>query len=151
MDIPLLAESILGRTSASLRRPVQGFAPGVLESLAAYAWPGNVRELMNEIQRMLVLSDGPRLGPELLAPHIRQAGLSQALAGKENESTGLRGRVDALEVRLLQETLAQHNGNLSRTAQELGLSRLGLRNKMQRLGVERPARKGKDMNKEVEV
>jgi two-component system response regulator HupR/HoxA len=150
MDIPLLAESILLRTSARLGRPVQGFAPGVMESLAAYGWPGNVRELMNEIQRMLVLSDGPSLGPELLAPHIRQAGLSQVLTRKENENTGLRGRVDALEVKLLHETLAQHNGNLSRAAQELGLSRLGLRNKMQRLGVERPARKGKDGNKEVE-
>ncbi|MHB0984090.1 MAG: sigma-54-dependent transcriptional regulator [Sulfuricella sp.] len=139
MDIPLLAASILERAAAGLGRPVKGFAPGVLEHLAAYAWPGNVRELMNEIQRMLVLSDGPYLGAEQLAPPIRQAGPTEGA----DENTGLRGQVDALEIKLLQETLARHRGNISRAAQELGLSRLGLRSKMQRLGVERPARQDK--------
>ena len=139
MDIPLLAASILERAAAGLGRPVKGFAPGVLEHLAAYAWPGNVRELMNEIQRMLVLSDGPYLGAEQLAPPIRQAGPTEGA----DENTGLRGQVDALEIKLLQETLARHRGNVSKAAQELGLSRLGLRSKMQRLGVERPARQDK--------
>ncbi len=139
MDIPLLAVSILERASAGLGRPVKGFAPGVLEHMAAYAWPGNVRELMNEIQRMLVLSDGQYLGAEQLAPAIRQAGPAE----RADENTGLRGQVDALEIKLLQETLARHRGNISRAAQELGLSRLGLRSKMQRLGVERPARQDK--------
>jgi two-component system response regulator HupR/HoxA len=137
MDIPLLAASILARASAGLGRPVKGFAPGVLAHLAAYAWPGNVRELMNEIQRMLVLSDGPTLGADLLAPAIRQAGPAA------DQNAGLRGQVDALEIKLLQDTLARHRGNISRAAQELGLSRLGLRSKMQRLGVERPARLAK--------
>jgi two-component system response regulator HupR/HoxA len=143
MDIPLLAASILERAAAGLGRPVRGFAPGVLEHLAAYAWPGNVRELMNEIQRMLVLSDGPYLGAEQLAPPIRQASPTRTGAGGADENTGLRGQVDALEIKLLQETLARHQGNISRAAQELGLSRLGLRSKMQRLGVERPARQDK--------
>ncbi|MFZ5576228.1 MAG: sigma-54-dependent transcriptional regulator [Pseudomonadota bacterium] len=133
MDIPLLAGSILERFSTRLGRPVKGFGPGVLERMAAYAWPGNVRELMNEIQRMLVLSDSPILGPELLAPAIRQTGLPV----KAEENTGLRGQIDALEIKVLQETLARHRGNISRAAQELGMSRLGLRNKMKRLGVAR--------------
>ncbi len=150
MDIPLLAASILDRTSAGLGRPVRGFDSGVLECMAAYAWPGNVRELMNEIQRMLVLSDGHYLGPDLLAPQIRQAGLTQALEEGMDANAGLRGRVDALEIRLLRETLARHQGNISQAARELGLSRLGLRNKMQRLGVERPARKGKSQGKTAE-
>ncbi len=68
MDIPLLAVSILERAMAGLGRPVKGFAPGVLEHMAAYVWPGNVRELMNEIQRMLVLSEGPILGAETARP-----------------------------------------------------------------------------------
>jgi two-component system response regulator HupR/HoxA len=41
---------------------------------------------------------------------------------------------------MLAETLARHSGNVSRAAQELGLSRVGLRNKMQRLGIDKPAR-----------
>jgi len=89
---------------------------------------------------MLVLSDGPILTPDLLAPQIRQAGIAATLG--EGTLTGLRGRVDALEGQLLAETLARHDGNISRAARELGLSRLGLRNKMQRLGLERPEKVG---------
>ena len=140
MDIPALAKAILERTGAALGRRVEGFAPATLDCLAAYGWPGNVRELQNEIQRMLVLSDGPTLTPELLAPHIRQSGLAEAL---EHTAGGLRGRVDALEISLLVEALERNRGNLSKTSRELGLSRLGLAKKMQRLGVERPG-KGKE-------
>ena len=145
VDIQALARAILGKAGKSLGRPVEGFAPATLDCLAAYAWPGNVRELQNEIQRMLVLSDGPVLTPDLLAPHIRQAGLAEALEG--NTPAGLRGRVDALESRVLAEALERNNGNLSKTARELGLSRLGLSKKMLRLGVERPGKRkvGKDV------
>ena len=139
VDIQALARAILGKAGKSLGRPVEGFAPATLDCLAAYAWPGNVRELQNEIQRMLVLSDGPVLTPDLLAPHIRQAGLAEALEG--NTPAGLRGRVDALESRVLAEALERNNGNLSKTARELGLSRLGLSKKMLRLGVERPGKR----------
>ena len=139
MDIPALARVILDKAGASLGRRVRDFAPAVLDCLAAYAWPGNVRELQNEIQRMLVLSDGPDLGPDLLAPHIRHAGLTEVLA--DNAVPGLRGRVDALESRVLAEALARNDGNLSKTARELGLSRLGLAKKMQRLGLERPGKR----------
>ena len=144
-DVPALARAILGKAGKALGRPVEGFAPATLDCLAAYAWPGNVRELQNEIQRMLVLSDGPVLTPDLLAPHIRQAGLAEALEG--NTPAGLRGRVDALESRVLAEALERNNGNLSKTARELGLSRLGLSKKMLRLGVERPRKRkvGKDV------
>ncbi len=77
MDIPLLAEGILRRAAQRLGRPVDGFAPEVLACLEANPWPGNVRELMNEIQRMLSLSDGPILDAGLLSPQIRLAGLTQ--------------------------------------------------------------------------
>jgi two-component system response regulator HupR/HoxA len=144
MDIPPLACALLAQAAAALGRPVQGFAPGVEEYLVAYAWPGNVRELQNEIRRMLVLSDTALLGCEALAPQIRQAGLAAALAGGAGTAdpggAGLRGRVEALEAQLLGETLARHQGNVTRAARELGLSRLGLRNKMTRLGVAQAVR-----------
>jgi two-component system response regulator HupR/HoxA len=138
MDIPLLAQAILDKDGAALGRVVQGFGPGVLDSLSAYAWPGNVRELQNEIRRMLVLSDGNTLDGDALAPHIRHAGLADILI--PGAGAGLRGQIDALETRLLDETLARHRGNVSRAAEELGLSRLGLRNKLARLGLNVPVR-----------
>ena len=127
MDIPALARAILDKVGGTLGRRACSFTPATLDCLVAYAWPGNVRELQNEIQRMLVLSDGPVLTPDLLAPHIRQAGLAEALEG--NAPAGLRGRVDALESRVLAEALERNNGNLSKSARELGLSRLGLAKK----------------------
>ncbi len=138
MDIAALARAIVHRAGQALGRPVDGLDPAALACMTAYAWPGNVRELQNEIQRMLVLSDGPILTPDLLAPHIRQAGLSRVL--ETAPAADLKGRVDELERRLLMDTLAQYQGNLSRSARELGLSRLGLSKKMARLGVERPVK-----------
>jgi len=138
MDIPLLAENILHHAAEQLARPVEGFAPEVLPCLQAHAWPGNVRELMNEIRRMLVLSDGPRLGADLLAPHIRLSGLSEVRVDAETAApgSGLKSRVDHLESQIVREALNRHRGNISRVARELGLSRLGLRNKIARLGLE---------------
>ncbi len=148
MDIPLLAKAILDKDGAALGRAVKGFGPGVLDSLSAYAWPGNVRELQNEIRRMLVLSDGNMLNAEALAPHIRHAGLAGILTPEAG--AGLRDHVDALEARLLSETLTRHRGNVSRSAEELGLSRLGLRNKLARLGMNVPVRgKGRPGRGEV--
>ena len=134
MDIPLLAEGILHRAAQRLGRPVDGFAPEVLTCLQAYPWPGNVRELMNEIQRMLALSDGPILDAALLAPQIRLAGLTQTTA-QTRAAGGLRAQVDSLESQMVRAALERHRGNISRTAEELGLSRLGLRKKMARLGL----------------
>ena len=135
MDIPELARSILARVSASLGRRVDGFAPEVLECMMAYGWPGNVRELQNEIQRMLVLSDQPLLDLSVLAQPIRQQ--SALVPGW---AAGAPGRLDAAEARVLSETLSRHAGNLTHAASELGLSRLGLRNKLRRLGVSVPVR-----------
>jgi two-component system response regulator HupR/HoxA len=132
MDIPLLAEAILQQSSQQLGRPVKGFADDLLAALCAHAWPGNVRELQNEIRRLLVLSEGDTLGAELIAPHLRLSGLDG------EPRAGLRGKVEAIEVDVLRATLDRHAGNLSRAAAELGLSRVGLRNKLDRLGLERP-------------
>ncbi|MDD3528846.1 MAG: sigma-54 dependent transcriptional regulator [Gallionellaceae bacterium] len=137
MDIPELARRILARASASLGRRVEGFAPDALECMMAYAWPGNVRELQNEIQRMLVLSDRRMLDLSVLAQPIRQ---QSTLAPAWVPAGEAGGRLEAMEARLLSETLRRHDGNLTHAANELGLSRLGLRNKLRRLGVDEPVR-----------
>jgi two-component system response regulator HupR/HoxA len=140
MDIPLLAEGILRRAAQRLGRPVEGFDPGLLTCLQAYPWPGNVRELMNEIQRMLALSDGPILGADLLAPQVLLARLAQTPSQNQTPdgtpgASRLRAQVDSLESQMVRAALQRHGGNISRTAEELGLSRLGLRKKMARLGL----------------
>jgi two-component system response regulator HupR/HoxA len=137
MDVPLIARDVLERAMAALGKPVEGFAEDALAAFCAYRWPGNVRELQNEVQRMLALAAGPRLGAGLLSARVRAA-LPHAAAARANGSRGtLRSRMEALEVQLLQDTLARHHGNKSRAASELGLSRVGLRAKLVRYGLER--------------
>jgi two-component system response regulator HupR/HoxA len=142
MDIPLIAEGLLTRSMQELGCSVRGFAPETLRCLEAYCWPGNVRELRNEILRMLVLGEDQWLSPELLSPRVR---LSLAHAadietkpteGMAEGDGGLKDRIERLEARLVGEALNRHRGNKSRAARELGLSRVGLRAKLVRYGLE---------------
>jgi len=139
-DIRPLADHLLGEATRALDKPVKGFTAEAIDCLCAYHWPGNVRELQNEIIRMLALVDGEYLGAELLTPRVLRA------AGQEQESdtplagTGvgpLKERIEVLEKSVLKETLIRHRWNKSRAAQELGLSRVGLRAKLQRFGLEK--------------
>jgi two-component system response regulator HupR/HoxA len=141
MDIPLLARAILEQAVRQLGCGASGFTRELLDHIVARPWPGNVRELQNEIRRMLVLSDGPRLGMDALA------GLDAP--GRAATADDLRSRVEAVEAEALRQAMARHRGNLTRAAAELGLTRLGLRNKLDRLGVARPeARRGRPRDTE---
>ena len=141
VDLPLIAQSLLERSAATLGKTVSGFASDTLAALAAYAWPGNVRELQNEILRMVALADGPLLEPALLSPRVASGGSPPATpeaapAGWADGLSGnLRERMEQLELRVLQAAMRRHDGNKSRAARELGLSRVGLRAKLNRHGI----------------
>ena len=137
MDIPLLARAILAQAAQQLGCKATGFTRELLDHLVARPWPGNVREMQNEIRRMLVLSDGLRLGMESVMSSLHSPDRNPA-------SDDLRSRVEAVEAEALRQAMARHRGNLTRAAAELGLTRLGLRNKLDRLGVARPqSRRGR--------
>ncbi|WP_338110438.1 sigma-54-dependent transcriptional regulator [Rhodovastum atsumiense] len=140
MDIPAIAERILGEVNRAFHRRVAGFAPQTLELLARHAWPGNVRELHNEIQRMVALSeDDAPLPAHLLSPAI----LADRCAGGDRPcapaARTLKDRVEELERRVIAEAMERLGGNVSHVAGELGLSRVGLRSKIERHGLRRGA------------
>ncbi|QRM18031.1 response regulator [Dechloromonas sp. TW-R-39-2] len=141
MDLPLLAQHLLDSSNRHLGCAVQGFMPEVLERMAAYRWPGNVRELQNEILRMVALSESPSLSAALLSPRVlREPALERGRERQEDLADGLSGglkeRMEQLEVRVLRQAMLRHHGNKSRAARELGLSRVGLRAKLVRYGLE---------------
>ena len=139
-DIPIIANSILHATIDNFGKSIKGFSEEVLASMQAYHWPGNVRELKNEIQHMLVMAENHQLDAALLSPRILHAvphDVSPNLENFANQQGDLKDRVEALETHILRETLIRHNWNKSRCAQELGLSRVGLRNKLQRYGLQK--------------
>lgn len=137
-DIMAIAGHTLTQINQAFGREISGFHPRTLELMSAYGWPGNVRELHNEIQRMVVLSPGNEPLPDrLLSPEIRNG----AAAGPSNElakgGQQLKDIVAVVEKAAIEASLARHAGNISRTADELGLSRVGLRAKMDRYDLRR--------------
>jgi two-component system response regulator HupR/HoxA len=136
-DIPIIAARILVNVNQTFSRRVPGFEPETLRLMERYSWPGNVRELHNEIQRMVVLSDGDaNLPPDLLSPAIVDHGIPTATSEPQGRFT-LKERVEMLECAVIKESLERNGRNISHVADELGLSRVGLRSKIARYDISR--------------
>lgn len=150
MDIAILAQQLAADLSVAHGKPVRGFTEAALDFLENYDWPGNLRELAGEVTRMLVFAQDEVLGADLISRHILQAlpGHADRDATLERVLTGdstLKERVEQVETRILRETLTRHRWNKSRAAAELGLSRVGLRAKLDRYGIADP---GEDAEEE---
>ena len=145
-DLPILAQRTLFDLGAQHGKPVNGLSELAIEFLSNYDWPGNLRELENELSRMLIIAQDVLLGPELISRHILQADPSLSLRADPGASDVLVGegtlkdRVELIEMRILRETLTRLKWNKSRAAAELGLSRVGLRAKLDRYGVHQPGK-----------
>jgi len=151
-DIVPIAQRLLGEVATELGRPGLRYADDVLPTLLAYPWPGNIRELRNEIARAVALADDgtATLGAAAFSRRVihGQTGANTAAHGNGAAlpATGtLAERLDAIEAMVLRETVLRHRWNKTRAAQELGLSRVGLRAKLQRFGLEpKEAKAAKD-------
>lgn len=141
-DIPVLSQHMLFEAASAHGKLVHGLSEDALQFLEDYSWPGNLRELENELVRMLIFSQDSIIGPEVISRHILQAA-GQPAPGSEAESVDsmlmasgtLKDRVEQIEMRILRETLTRLKWNKSRAAAELGLSRVGLRGKLERYGL----------------
>ncbi len=140
-DIPVIASMLLEKAQRQLDKKVAGLSGEALACLTSYHWPGNVRELQNEIQHMLVMgADGGELGAELLSRRVLRAAPEdeaddiEMLVGLDGP---LKERLESLEARIIKETLIRHRWNKTHAAKELGLSRVGLRAKLERYGLEK--------------
>ncbi len=137
-DVPLLVEHFVIQLARELgRRPKQLERPA-LERLQTYAWPGNVRELRNLIERLMIMAPGDTIGVRDLPPAVR--GNTEAVDRSESlwEAASLRDARHAFEKRFIERKLAELEGNVSRTAQALGLERSHLYRKMRALGIDSP-------------
>ncbi|MCP4934260.1 MAG: sigma-54-dependent Fis family transcriptional regulator [bacterium] len=139
MDIPVLAAFILDEAQKHFGKNVKGFTHEAIDRMMAYHWPGNVREMQNEIQHMLVMGpEGELLGAELLSPRVLGGSLAKQDVGMMsliNLKGTLKERVEQLEAQIIHKILIRNRWNKSRAARELGLSRVGLRGKMERYGL----------------
>jgi transcriptional regulator with GAF, ATPase, and Fis domain len=127
-DVPLLVSHFVKVHSGERHVRVSRAA---LDALAAFAWPGNVRQLENEIRRALVLCDDT-IQLEHLGNDVRARSAGEAARA---DGLNLRRRVDALEVELVRLALRRTEGNQTRAAELLGVSRFGLQKMMKRLEI----------------
>jgi DNA-binding NtrC family response regulator len=106
--------------------------------LMAHDWPGNVRELENTLQRAMVLAEGPSLLARDLPPRIRgEAGDHGSALPAETLTLAeaVRRSVERIERTWIQSALAEHRGNRSAAADNLGINRKTLFNKMRAYGM----------------
>lgn len=132
-DIPRLSDHFIKKYNKKNRRSLKGISRQAVHCLEAYPFPGNVRELENEIERAVAMAqDGGVIELSHLSEKIRQK-TGQTYSGLKAQGT-LKEIVETLEKSVLSQMLEKHRGNRSKIARELGLSRHGLRKKMQRYG-----------------
>lgn len=138
-DIGPIAARLLQAVGLEMGHPAAELGADAMASLIAYHWPGNIRELRNELAQALALEDGSVLSARSFSPRVIHgpvaANVQQAAATGAQSGT-LTERLNVIEAALLKETLLKHRWNKTRAAQELGLSRVGLRSKMRRFGLE---------------
>jgi transcriptional regulator with PAS, ATPase and Fis domain len=134
-DVALLAKNFLTQFEKRVGRQIAGISPALIQALEAYDWPGNVRELENEIERLVTLAeDGQILQREQLSAKF--ARVKETKTGEAQKSFAkLRDAIDDLEKQMIAEALEKFHRNKSQMARALGLSRLGLQRKMERLGL----------------
>jgi len=142
-EIPELVNYYVNHYATKFGRRDITATPQAVDLLMVNDWPGNIRQLCNELQRAVARAeDGTLITPDQLSPELRRVSQSP-------ESEPLRGDFDAeafdiplnvslpvavekLERRIIAEVLSRHNGNVSRAARELGLTRRGLQLKLGR-------------------
>jgi transcriptional regulator with PAS, ATPase and Fis domain len=128
-DIPLLLDHFLSHYSAESGKEGIIITGEATELLMHYDWPGNVRQLQHEIQRIVALiPPEEEITAEMLSPRVRQNQRhSPPTSPLPSRPPSLAAAVAELERQMIRAALAQHKGNLSRTANELRITRATLR------------------------
>ena len=138
-DIRILAEHYMSSFRSRLRKNITKIAPDALAIFRRYEWPGNVRELRNVIERAMILEDGD----EITSKYLPRGLASESRVGGEFRGEPVSGgqirlpadglSLDEVEMSLVRQALEQSNGNQTRAAELLHISRDQLRYRMKKL------------------
>jgi DNA-binding NtrC family response regulator len=137
-DVPLLIEHCLATAAERLRRPPRPLSPAAYRTLLAHEWPGNVRELEHALEQAVALAAGPSIEVDDLPAAVRGASppstSSAPITGSFKDAK--QAIVDRFEREFLCAALARHHGNISKAAEEIGMYRQQLQQKLAELGID---------------
>jgi two-component system, NtrC family, response regulator PilR len=140
-DIPLLVQHFLDKYGTENARPNLEVAPEALDLLMEYDWPGNVRELENVIERATVLTQGPRIGSDLIPEHVRRApDFQMPHIVMPAEGVSLKEVTAAYERQWIESALEAAGGVQKRAAELLRIKPTTLNEMIKRYDI-RPRRK----------
>ncbi|HKS06704.1 MAG TPA: sigma-54 dependent transcriptional regulator [Gemmatimonadaceae bacterium] len=125
-DLPLLAAHFLSVFATRYNRAVRSFHPDAVRALLAYSWPGNVRELAHAIERAVLLAEGDAVR----APDLALGGSNGPTATRLEDLS-----LEEVERVLITKALDRYEGNVSRAADALGLSRSALYRRLEKHGL----------------
>lgn len=126
-DIPLLAENFLSAFKRKYNKPDLKIDPRTMIKFENYSWHGNVRELQHVIERSVILCESDSIQPN----DIYLGSVSIKTETGSSDTFNL----DELEKKTMQKVLLKHNGNISKAAKELGLTRASLYRRMEKHGL----------------
>ena len=121
-DIPMLANHFLDHYSKKYRKEVLSISPEAMNKLKKYPWPGNVRELQHSIERALIMADSPTL---------QESDFLFSRKGSDAINADTLN-LDEVEKAAVTKAIQLHNGNISKAAEELGLTRASLYRRMEK-------------------
>ncbi|MEM1137980.1 MAG: sigma-54 dependent transcriptional regulator [Bacteroidota bacterium] len=129
-DIPLLAEHFLLYYVKKYSKQVRSISPALIKRMQKYHWPGNIRELQHAMERAVIMSQGSVLD----ADQFFLSGASiQKQQDRGNEELNLENYdLEKVEKILIRKVLQKHNGNISKAANELGLTRSSLYRRLEK-------------------
>lgn len=127
-DIPLLLEHFIAIYAQKYNFPVKRLSAAALDDLSAHAWPGNVRALRHAAERAVIFSEGAVF-------ETRDFSLAAPRTEAAPRPSADTGRLDAVEREAIARSLEKHDGNVSRAAEALGLTRASLYRRKEKYGL----------------
>ena len=134
-DVLMLADHFLKHFGQTIKKPAKKFSRAAQQKLLSHHWPGNVRELRNVIERALILETSSEVQSASLPDFQIETGLRKASAHKAVVGQSLDEMMANFERELVSSVLEQNHFSLTRTAEQLKISRHALRYRMQRLNI----------------
>ncbi len=134
-DIKTLVNHFLAHYAAELSLLPKQFSRDAMNMLVGYPFPGNIRELRNLIERLYILSPNEEIDLPEVKPHLNQVVSAEGDAAIFTETRPFADAKRMFEERFLESQLRQHAGNISRTANSLGMQQSNLSRKLKELGL----------------